>query len=661
MLALSFAVLPLAGCFQAPATPPATAGAGASVARLQVIDVTDLDAEDLSDIEDPDALLRTLIDASFVVRVDQAGDYALTFTDARGASRTQTLEAMAPGEPRTVPDVDPLSGATLARDGVVVYERPSAQHEWWRVGPAPLGVAFAPGAAADYAFEWGAFSDMEVSDIDIPSANAHIDLARFQLRLPIQGTFGWESHDDGANGQRVAFSIDTRLAPDAKDLMLTEFSGSTEEASGTVGFLVPSMDSWSTGGFSLWAKDGELRAARLDGASYAYEMKTLYWAEGTAAEQMPFSCDGPATRAEPCALFEQPRIEKTVPRGEMHAWDESDLNLPAPGTPDAQEWEVMRAFIDKLLAQGFVVGDAFTIRGSVPAPASGPFDDASASVEFLLEVAARETVTVPAGSFDAFRIAETARVTLSFDAIRDPSTGERVMREFHMDETVSRMTTWLDARTNQPLKAVSESPLDVDRVLHQFVEAIDTDVWDGLGMAPPDAESYHWTATGAITLEAQRIDGDTTFAPYVGLLFGKLLSTTAPFMGAGLAGAGYAQEYLDGFGADRPHNMPQKAISLTSTGGLHDGVKTYTVAAASAGLTWGDLRVTVDGVERPFGDGASCTGGFDVAACSAGQPVGPDDIVRAGDMLSLGQLSSGETLRVLDASASTVMLALTVR
>lgn len=660
LFALSFAVLPLAGCFQAPPpTQPAIAGAETSVARLQSIDLTSLDAAALRDVNDPHAFLRTLIDASFVVRVDRAGDYVLAYTDAQGGAREQTLAALAPGVPRTVEDVDPLSGATLARDGVVVYERPAADHEWWRVGPAPLGVAFAPGAAASYAFSWDASSDMELKDIEVASAEARVDLARFQFHLPIRGTFGWTSHDDGVNGQRVAFDVDTRLDEMMDDLMSIEVMGASADGAGAVGLSVPPMDSSSKGGFSIWARDGELRAARLDAVSYAYEMGTLYWAEGVAADQMPFSCDGPATRAEPCALFEQPRIEMTVPQGEMHAWDDSDLNLPLPGTPEAEEWEVARAFIDKLLGQGFVVGDTFSVRGAMPqGSAPTPFHDVSASVEFLVEVAAHERITVPAGAFDAFRIAETARVTLSMGTVSDPSSGTRLIGEFQMDETVSRVTTWLDARTNQPLKAVSESPFDVDRVLHEFVDAIDPSMWEALGVPPPAAESYRWTVTGAATLEAQHIDGDTVFSPYVGLLFGKLLSSTAPFMGAGLAGAGYAAEYLGGGGST--YTGPQKSISLASTGALSDGVKRWTVASATPGMTWGDIAFSVNGVHRPLGDDASCRGSFEVVACSGQQPRASGDVVRAGDLVSIGALSSGDTLRVLDAAANTVMLTLTV-
>jgi flagellin-like protein len=122
--------------------------------------------------------------------------------------------------------------------------------------------------------------------------------------------------------------------------------------------------------------------------------------------------------------------------------------------------------------------------------------------------------------------------------------------------------------------------------------------------------------------------------------------------------------WVSGFGAQS--SQPAKTVALTSASALTGGAKTYSVASAATGMKWSDITVTVDGVTRTL----------DLAAAPASCPsttsantkflaCGPTlelttDLVNAGDSIYLPGVTAGQTLRLLDSQANSVMLTLTI-
>lgn len=119
--------------------------------------------------------------------------------------------------------------------------------------------------------------------------------------------------------------------------------------------------------------------------------------------------------------------------------------------------------------------------------------------------------------------------------------------------------------------------------------------------------------------------------------------------------------WVSGFGAQGA--QPAKALSLQSAGTLSSGDKTYTVASGTSGMRYGDLTMTVEGATYALAHGASC--GADIGnatyyACRGATQLHAQDVVQAGDVVRLGTVSSGQTLRVLDSQANSVIITLTI-
>jgi flagellin-like protein len=125
--------------------------------------------------------------------------------------------------------------------------------------------------------------------------------------------------------------------------------------------------------------------------------------------------------------------------------------------------------------------------------------------------------------------------------------------------------------------------------------------------------------------------------------------------------------WVSGFGASS--GSPAKTMSLTGDGALSGTSKTYTVASATSGMRWSDISVTVNGAA--INQTAATTNG--VSACPTAPEAGTrflvcsgastklsTGIISAGDSFRLTGLSSGQTLRILDAQANSVILTLTI-
>ena len=121
--------------------------------------------------------------------------------------------------------------------------------------------------------------------------------------------------------------------------------------------------------------------------------------------------------------------------------------------------------------------------------------------------------------------------------------------------------------------------------------------------------------------------------------------------------------WVSGFGAQS--STPAKSLSLTSAGALSNGWKNYTVASGTSGMKFSDLSLTVNGVARTqdltFTSCNTLASNSVYGACQGGSAVqSAATVVTAGTQISLKGLSSGDTLRILDSQANSVMLTLTI-
>ena len=145
--------------------------------------------------------------------------------------------------------------------------------------------------------------------------------------------------------------------------------------------------------------------------------------------------------------------------------------------------------------------------------------------------------------------------------------------------------------------------------------------------------------------------------------------------------------WVSGFGSNS--SQPAKSIAFTSGGQLattattdatagDDSYKAYVVSAASPGLKYSDLTFTLNGAtlvistgncDATLSDLSTADNAGNWIACSAafatggGAAKGTGDLVMAGDHVYLvkeGASMSGQTLRVLDSAANSIITTLTV-
>ena len=127
--------------------------------------------------------------------------------------------------------------------------------------------------------------------------------------------------------------------------------------------------------------------------------------------------------------------------------------------------------------------------------------------------------------------------------------------------------------------------------------------------------------------------------------------------------------WVSGFGAQS--SQPAKSIALTSAGALDttNSLKSYTVASATSGMKYSDFTVTLNGGSMAFDPSASnarCAASpvtvtaSDFTVCSGGTLRAQSAVVQAGDVIWLKTINSGDTLRLLDSNADSVMLTLKI-
>ena len=116
---------------------------------------------------------------------------------------------------------------------------------------------------------------------------------------------------------------------------------------------------------------------------------------------------------------------------------------------------------------------------------------------------------------------------------------------------------------------------------------------------------------------------------------------------------------------------PAKSMALSSAGTIDstsfsgDFAKNYTVASATAGMKYSDIKLTLNGAEQTF-DATSCGSSLGANAawggCAGTTDRAASDVIQAGDVIRLrtDATPSGSTLRILDSQANSVILTLVI-
>lgn len=479
---------------------------------------------------DPETALKELMVSTLVVRVAAAGDYVLKYTDKSGIAQERTLTGLEPGKPTTVRDVDPLTAATLLKEGAVKFERKAKTTEWWHKGDIPLGLSIEKGSKAAYAYRMESSSEFSLANLHVEEDGETANLANIEasVTMPVTGTFSYELKPTlEADGYPLDLAASLALAPSSSSVFLVSATGDVNGQPGTVGLDFSEATASLTANLRAWIRDGEPTRAQFRGGHVTFDPTITAWATGPFAEDAPFPSCANRTRDSNCRPTEIYDAERyRIPMDRDLAGD-SAKSLD-PGTPKvtSERDRKILSFVTRLFAEELVPGDALMLAIGTTADAlhaSGSIFEMGGS--FVLEVVGEEDVTVPAGTFKAMKVTQTLRTYANIQRIADPANTTRtVVNPFQMDETVSRTTFWFATDTHQPLKVVSEFPLDLNALTDDILDALEARVWETSGVDPIQSDQVDWRQTGRYTLEATTLEGQTAVAPVVGYALATALT-----------------------------------------------------------------------------------------------------------------------------------------
>ena len=615
--------------------------------------------------DDPEEALKELLRSDLVVRVGSAGEYSIEYTTRLGIVKTERLLALAPGLPATVTDVDPFAPAKLLQGTAVVFERKASEHDWWHVGDVPLGVTMTPGAGASYASKASVVESLALSDLDLPEGDIHLDTLKFTLRLATEGTLDYTLGAAGADGSPLEMSASYAVPAGQGDILTAEIKATQGGAAGTAGVKAGLPDALAKGGVRLWITDGQPVAGQFTGGEAKADPQVVMWADGFFGEMAEGSSCAGKSEADRCEPEEIESFSETMDASEKEEFPVEDY----PRIDGDAEAQKVVNFLKTLFGTDIVQGDKVQLIATFSEddlPGAPSDFDMDSRTEFVMEAMGIETLTVGAGTFQAMKFVQTFRSrTASTPVAQD---GQVYLKALDVNETITRATYWLDAQTWQPLKMTLEMPVDIDRLFRSVLAAVGDDAWEEAGMDPVRDDQWRVTAKAEASYEATRIDPTTRFAPVVGLAAAQALSSygmTVPMMGLGMAGMPFGRSY-GGYDDPYPYGeavpaTPMRSLALSSNGALVDGVKSYTVASASPGFYWEDVRVTLDD-ETIYQDApAVCAPPMEGywVACRGTAVEESYESIDAGDAFRVSA-SSGQTLRFLDAYSDAVILTLRV-
>ena len=673
-LSLLLGATALAGCFT-----PASQGADEpsyQISRSYAMNVDPSRENDLERAETPSEFIRTLVDASLVVRVAERGDYALAYTDEQGQAQTLTLTGLEPGAPRTVENVDAFTSATLTRAGTTLATRAPITHDWWRIGDMPLGARAGAAAEADYDYRSLASFEASVSDIRSEDGAATLQSLVARLSLPATGNVRWTLAQEGA-AERLDLTGKFAVDDTRGSLFFAEGVGTIENETATLGMEVVSGDAAAEAAATFWLTGGAFTAAQFQGASARANPTVYAWATGVPGDAEEFPCAG-KTRADKCQPEQIQSFSESEPAGQREDIPTDDFR--ADGDEEAQ---MGMEFLQKLFAHDLALHDTFSATFTADSDSVGAGEGSRWSMRFQhdITVAERERTTVAAGTFDALRIVQTSSLDIDVDELTEEECvaygdesgrygcteyqKNRIMAQYGLHETLIRSTLWLEANTFQPLKGEVEAPADVGAMLRDLLDALEPGAWEEAMVESFDPQNLELAATSEASFEARKLAGDTQLAPFVGFALGSLMTGTLASVASPLFGTTGVAPMPPTHYEEVPRPVsPPRHISFSSPEPIaEDGTLALVVAGASPEFYWSDMVLMLDGQYLSFGFGDDCEGHatWEYMACSNGQPESFRDVISAGDTIHLADATPGDELRVMDSMTNSVILVMRLR
>lgn len=674
-LSLLLGATALAGCFT-----PASQGSDEpsyQISRSYVMNIDPSREDALERSESPAEFVRTLVDASLVIRVAERGDYSLHYTNEQGNAQTLALTGLEPGAPRTVENVDAFTAATLLRDGETLAARAPIAHDWWDVGDMPLGLRAGAAAEADYDYRSLASFEASLSDIRSEDGAATLDSLVASLSLPATGSLRWTLAQDGA-AERLDVTGKFAVDDTRGSLFFAEGVGTVENETVTMGMEVVSGDAAAEAAATFWLTGGAFSAAQFQGAS-AHANPTVYaWATGVPGDAEEFPCAG-KTRADKCQPEQLEGFSESQPAGTRE--DVPADEFDADGDEDAR---TMIEFLQKLFAHDLALHDTFKATVSTDSASLGANDGSSWSMRFQHEITVveRERVTIAAGAFDALRIVQTSSLDVDVDELNEEncvaygdSAGrygcseyetKRILAAYGLHETLIRSTLWLEANTFQPLKGDVAAPADIGAMLRSFVDALEPGAWEAAMVDSFDPENLALTATSEASFEARKLAGDTQLSPFVGFTLGSLMTGTLASVASPIFGASGAAPMPPTHYEEMPRPAyPPRHLSLSLEAPVApDGTVTLVVGSASPDFYWSELTLMLNDEYLSFGFADDCQSHatYEYMACTSdGEPKSFRDVITSGDTIHLAGAEAGDELRVMDAMSNAVIMVMYLR
>lgn len=645
----------LAGCFDD--RGPQGDDTTFSISRGWRLDLDNDAMRRLEGAADPFQELESILHASLTIRVGSPGDYTLSYTTRLGETRNETLSGLQPGVAHVVREVDPFAGARLTRGDETIAERQSVPFTGFAVGDVPLGARTAPGGASSYAYSLDVHTALQAAgldgtgDIDLESVDARVD-------LPLRGTINWTASDAGADGTRI--DVNARVWSDTLEggIARALIEATTEGGPLTGGFEVPALGLAADGAATFWFQDNRLAAAQSQGAGYAFAPTVYLWADGADAARFGQECAG-KTRADACEPADLPRVDERVAPGERETMDGAGFEAET-----SQEQRALR-FMERLFALDMASGDEWVLAYAYDS-SEDQYDRSDFRFRITIEtrVVSREQLAVRAGTFDALKVAQSARLQVDADSLSeytgyDVETGQsnysEVARGLDIDETVARQTFWLHAETFAPLKLEAETPVDADALLTRVMGSLTDAGWDSLGFQPIAPDDLTWNVNALVRAEAVTLDTQARFAPAVGMGLATALTGSGSMVG--MTGFLFpSRHYAEAVPEPRPYPAPTMptpgspypadGMSLIQTGPVVNGSARLMVEHV-ANATWSDLRISVMGAPRDFA--VRCESAADnatVFVCRGEEAVASDEPVWSRDVLYVGGVSPGDVVEV---------------
>ncbi len=462
----------------------------------------------------------------------EAGDVTVTYTYEDGEERTEPLSRHAAssrikaGDTVKISNVNLTSGLVVKKGDQVLAAREGLRADWLKVAGAPVPLSSSRDGVARYNLDGSSSVEFNARDFEM-------------------------NEEEGGEVERVEADWEAGLDG---DITLRSSAGD-----GAPTLTLDAETSFDTSAFvdAVLRDDDERVNMGAEGSLAAWLNFTvkLFFDHSRQLEKVGSAAslyaDGDFTSWDP----DHPRGEDWRPEDVEHplvderkAYEEETVEDLDPADEEAIE------FLTKIWGMQLGVGDEYALHAS-PDDAEG---DSEFRIDVVIQVLARESRKVDAGTRDTFKIGQEVQIYA-----RTPESDE-------LEFQVIRSTLWIDRDTYLPV-------FEQGSITRSFDRRDLYEIYKNFGEDAPFTfpRSVGLTIETDFSLELVEYSGDFRTAPVVGLLG---FSSVLPLV----AGASFARSDL---GDEEEEARP--AISFE----LDEDDDVLRVSSAGAGANWNRLEI----------------------------------------------------------------------